>query len=163
MYRPLFYYMAKIEELEKKTAEVLAELGLELVDLEYIHAQSAIVRVYMDKEGGVTIDDCANVSDRLGFAFDAAELIDTRYNLEVSSPGLDRKLKKESDFVKYSGQNIKVRLKNRVGDSRNYAGRLKGCENGVILMETATGGKTEELKIELSNIDVARIEPELKF
>ena len=141
-----------IQQILDKT---LPGLGYELVDSE-LDAHGTL-RVFIDKEGGITVEDCATVSNHLSRLF-AVEDIDYR-NLEVSSPGLDRPLKKAADFVRFSGSLIKLKTRLPVDGQKNFIGRIEGFDNDVLAL--SFDGKT--VAIELSNIDRARIKPEFKF
>ncbi len=91
---------------------VLDELGFELVDVEYLGAGGRrVLRIYMDRPGGVNLDDCARVSREISVLIDVKDLVPESYVLEVSSPGLNRRLKKEKDFVWAMGKKVKVRMK----------------------------------------------------
>lgn len=141
-----------IQQILDKT---LPGLGYELVDSE-LDAHGTL-RVFIDKEGGITVEDCATVSNHLSRLF-AVEDIDY-CNLEVSSPGLDRPLKKAADFVRFSGSLIKLKTRLPVDGQKNFIGRIEGFDNDVLAL--SFDGKT--VAIELSNIDRARIKPEFKF
>lgn len=141
-----------IQNILEKT---LPGLGYELVDHE-LTAQGTL-RVFIDKEGGITVEDCATVSNHLSRLF-MVEDIDYK-NLEISSPGLDRPLKKAADFIRFSGSLVKVKTRLPVEGQKNFIGRIESFENNVLKL--AFDGKTAE--IELNNIDKARIKPEFKF
>jgi ribosome maturation factor RimP len=113
-----------------------------------------VLRVYLDKPGGVSLDDCAYFSDRIGSLLDSQNAIDRAYVLEVSSPGLDRVIKKEKDFERFAGKMIKVRLKVPENGQRNFKGRLLGLTNGNILLED--GERRVELPLAL--LDEARLD-----
>ncbi len=136
--------MAKGSNTEQKVLPLLEpiieENGLELVDLEFVkEGVNWYLRVYIDKEGGVTIDDCEGVSRALEAKLDAEDPIEQAYILEVSSPGIDRPLKKEADFVKYRGEIIDVKLYKPQDGSKQFQGRLLGLEDGVLSIEEETG------------------------
>lgn len=136
--------MAKPNNTEAKVlpilTPILAESGLELVDLEFVkEGVNWYLRVYIDKDGGVTIDDCERVSRALEARLDEEDPIAQAYILEVSSPGLDRPLKKEADFVKYRGEIIDVKLYQQKNGSKQYQGKLLGLENGVLSLEEENG------------------------
>ncbi len=136
--------MAKPNNTEAKVlpilTPILAESGLELVDLEFVkEGINWYLRVYIDKDGGVTIDDCERVSRALEARLDEEDPIAQAYILEVSSPGLDRPLKKEADFVKYRGEIIDVKLYQQKNGSKQYQGKLLGLENGVLSLEEENG------------------------
>jgi ribosome maturation factor RimP len=104
---------------------ILEELGIELVDVEYLSDRGRwTLRIYIDREGGVTIDDCAKVSNELGDLIDIKNIIEHEYVMEVSSPGLNRPLKKEADFIRVIGKKIKVRTRMPLKGQRNFIGIL---------------------------------------
>ena len=136
--------MAKANNTELKVLPLLEPIveanGLELVDLEFVkEGVNWYLRVYIDKEGGVTLDDCEVVSRTLEAKLDEKDPIEQAYILEVSSPGLDRPLKKEADFVKFQGEIIDVKLYKAVNGSKQYQGKLLGLENGMLSIEEDNG------------------------
>ena len=136
--------MAKANNTELKVLPLLEPIveanGLELVDLEFVkEGVNWYLRVYIDKDGGVNIDDCELVSRALETKLDEKDPIEQAYILEVSSPGIDRPLKKEADFVKYQGEIIDVKLYKAVNGSKQYQGKLLGLENGVLSIEEENG------------------------
>ena len=115
--------------------------GFSLVDVEYKRERGGwVLRVFIDKEGGVTLDDCARVSREFGQLLDVEDIIPTSYQLEVSSPGLDRPLKKEEDFVKYSGRKVRIKTKEQVSGRRNFKGALLGCTEGKVMVKVEGSG-----------------------
>ncbi|UCF56920.1 MAG: ribosome maturation factor RimP [Deltaproteobacteria bacterium] len=115
---------------------ILDEMGFELVDVEYLSKYGRwVLRLYIDKEGGVTIDDCARVSGEIGDLIDVRDIIKHEYILEVSSPGLNRPLKKERDFIRATGKRVKVRMVTPVNGRRNFTGYLKNFEDGTLYVE----------------------------
>ena len=131
--------MAKPNNTEAKVP-IIAEKGLELVDLEFVkEGVNWYLRVYIDKDGGVNIDDCEAVSRALEVKLDEKDPIEQAYILEVSSPGIDRPLKKDADFVKYQGEIIDVKLYKAQDGSKQYQGRLLGLEDGVLSIEEENG------------------------
>lgn len=141
-----------IQNILEKT---LPGLGYELVDFE-LTAQGTL-RVFIDKEGGITVEDCATVSNHLSRVF-MVEDVDYKH-LEISSPGLDRPLKKAADFVRFTGEQAKIKTRLPIEGQKNFIGRIDGCENDIV--RVAFDGKVVD--IELSNIDKARLKPEFKF
>ena len=136
--------MAKANNTELKVLPLLEPIveanNLELVDLEFVkEGVNWYLRVYIDKEGGVTLDDCEVVSRTLEAKLDEKDPIEQAYILEVSSPGLDRPLKKEADFVKFQGEIIDVKLYKAVNGSKQYQGKLLGLENGMLSIEEDNG------------------------
>lgn len=135
--------------------KTLPGLGYEAVDCE-LTAQG-VLRVFIDKEGGITVEDCAVVSNHLSRVF-MVEDVDYKH-LEISSPGLDRVLKKPQDFIRFSGSLIKLKTRLPVEGQKNFIGRIESFEDGVLRL--SFDGKTAEIAFE--NIDKARIKPEFKF
>ncbi|MDD3395181.1 MAG: ribosome maturation factor RimP [Clostridia bacterium] len=132
--------MAKVSNAEKKIMPflepIVAERNLELVDFEFVkEGANWYLRVYIDKEGGVDIEDCESVSRALEAELDADDPIEQAYILEVSSPGIDRPLKKDADFEKYRGEIIEIKLYKAIEGQKQFQGELLGLENGVISIE----------------------------
>jgi ribosome maturation factor RimP len=116
---------------------ILGELGFELIDVEYMSDRGRwVLRLYIDREGGVTIDDCAKVSNELGDLIDIKNIIEHVYVLEVSSPGLNRPLKKEADFLRVIGKKVKVRTKTPLKGQRNYMGVLKDFKEHELYIQS---------------------------
>ena len=135
----------------------LPGLSYELVDFE-LTAQGTL-RVFIDKEGGITVEDCATVSNHLSRVF-MVEDVDYK-NLEISSPGLDRPLKKASDFVRFAGSQAKIKTRLPVDGQKNFIGRIESFDEATQMITLSFDGKV--VQIELSNVDKARIKPEFKF
>lgn len=133
----------------------LAGMGYELVDVEQ-SAPGKLIRVFVDKKNSaITLDDCVAISNHLGQLL-AVEDID--YNrLEVSSPGLDRPLKKKADFIRFTGETVRIKLRIAWQGQKNFVGLLKEVKDDTLMLET--DGKT--LQIELGNLDKARLVPKL--
>lgn len=133
----------------------IAGMGYELVDIDQ-SAPGRLLRVFVDKkEGSITLDDCVAISNHLSQLL-AVENID--YNrLEVSSPGLDRPLKKKADFIRYMGESARVRLRIGLQGQRNFVGTLAAVDGDVLVLNV--DGKL--LQIELSNLEKARLIPKL--
>ncbi|MFN3986338.1 MAG: ribosome maturation factor RimP [Rhodocyclaceae bacterium] len=139
-------------DIERLIEQVANGLGFELVDIE-MSPKGRLVRVFIDIERGITVDDCATVSNQLTRVFEVENIDYDR--LEVSSPGLDRPLKKQADFVRFAGQDVQVRLRMPVGNQRNFVGVLKGCDNDQVTFETDKG----ELVVPFDEIEKARLVP----
>ena len=140
-------------ELLEKT---LPAMGYELVAWD-MSPKGRLVRVFIDKPRGVNVEDCARVSNHRTRLF-AVENVDFD-RLEVSSPGLDRPLRKLADFVRFAGEEVDVRLHAPVDNTRRIKGTLRGCEDGVVLVETASGVRS----IPLDGIDKARLVPRIEW
>ncbi len=125
-----------VSEALMLVSPVLDDMGLELVDIEYLTERGRwVLRIYIDKPGGVTLDDCAEVSNEVGALLDVKDIIPTHYVLEVSSPGLDRPLKKETDFLRFVGEKIKVRMKHDIYGRKNFTGIFRRYEKGTLYVE----------------------------
>jgi ribosome maturation factor RimP len=133
--------------------ETLQGLGYELVDLE--SSRGGLVRIFIDSPRGISVEDCARVSNHLTRAF-AVEGIDYE-RLEVSSPGLDRPLKRIEDYGRFAGQKASVRLRLPRDGRRRFEGLLAGVEEGNVLLEV----EGEQLRIAFAEIDRARLIPEI--
>ncbi len=141
-------------DLQALVESTVQGLGYELVDFE-ISQRGKMLRVFLDKPGGITIDDCAQVSNHLSRLL-AVELDYDYDRLEVSSPGLDRPLKKESDFVRFAGQKVQLKLRIPLEGRKNFIGMLQGIEAGDVQLDV-DGVKTA---IPLSNVEKARLVPQ---
>ncbi len=139
-------------ELAQIIEQAVVGLGYELVDFE-TSPRARLLRVFIDQPSGVTIDDCTRVSNHLTRLF-AVENIDYD-RLEVSSPGLDRPLKKAADFERFAGQEAQLRLRLAVNGQRNFTGVLAGVEEGKLRLDC--GGTTHSF--ELAQVEKARLVP----
>jgi len=149
----------EIMDRVKAVAEsLLITEDMELVDIEYRREPLGwVLRLFIDKRGGVTLEDCTRVSQEMGRSLDVEDFISNPYHLEVSSPGLDRPLKNERDFIRFSERRIRVKTIDPIGKQKSFKGKLRACVEGRIEMETE-GGIVE---IPLSNIARANLEVEL--
>ncbi len=131
--------LGNIQEKIAKIAErVASSEGIELVEVECKgNTGSRFVRVFIDKPGGVNHTDCELISRQVGTILDVEEIVPGRYTLEVSSPGLDRKLLKESDYKRFSGKKVQIKLQQPVDGRRQFTGRLRDCERGEVAVELA--------------------------
>jgi ribosome maturation factor RimP len=143
-----------VEQVLRLLEPILEDIGFELVDLEYLMERGRwVLRLYIDREKGVTLDDCARVSREMGDVMDVHDLIPHRYVLEVSSPGLNRPLRKDRDFEGAVGKKIKVRTAVPVGGRRNFTGTLTGFREGNLLMET----NGQEVTLARSEVEKANL------
>ena len=125
-----------IERVHRLVGPVLLSEGFELVEVEYRReARAWVLRLYVDKERGITLDDCAQISREIGRNLDVEDFIMTPYVLEVSSPGLTRSLKTEKDFMKYRDHLVKVTTNQPIDNRRQIMGRLRGVEQGQVQIE----------------------------
>lgn len=132
--------------------QVVNGLGFELVDVE-LSPKGRLLRVFIDIERGITVDDCATVSNQLTRVFEVENVDYDR--LEVSSPGLDRPLKKLADFERFAGHEIQLRLSVPVGNQRNFVGVLEGVRDGAIALTTEKG----EMLLPFDDVEKARLVP----
>lgn len=129
--------MSKREIYEQKTEEILLpiveEYGFELVDVEYVKEGSTwYLRAYIDKPGGINIDDCEKVSRRLSDILDEKDYMDDAYIMEVSSPGLGRPLKKEKDFKRSLGEEVEIRTYRMMDKQKEFFGILKDYDDSTV-------------------------------
>ena len=142
-----------VKDREDWLRETLGSLGYELVDLE--SSRGGLVRIFIDSPHGISVEDCARVSNHLTRVF-AVEGVDYE-RLEVSSPGLDRPLKRLEDYARFAGQVASVRLKLPRDGRRRYEGRLEGVEGGSVVMDV----EGERCSFAIGDIDRARLVPEV--
>ncbi|MGH7889957.1 MAG: ribosome maturation factor RimP, partial [Thermodesulfobacteriota bacterium] len=115
---------------------LLMEEGLELFDIQYRReGRGKILRIFIDKQGGVTIGDCTKISRELSTLLDVHNIVPGPYTLEVSSPGLDRPLKKPGDFERFKGKMVKIRTDRDIQERRVFVGRLLDFMNGIASVE----------------------------
>jgi ribosome maturation factor RimP len=136
------------ERLQQMLEPVIESLGYELLLLEYAPSHNALLRLYIDSPGGITLDDCEKVSREVSGVLDVENPISSNYRLEVSSPGLDRPLVKVSHFERYVGQEIKVQLLQPVAGRRRFAGNR-------LTLRTLDG----DVELDISSIERARLVP----
>ena len=156
--------MARDEVVDRVTAlaeNLLHSQGMELVDIEYKReGRHMVLRLFVDKTGGVTLDDCALVSRELSEILDVEDFIGENYTLEVSSPGLNRPLKKESDYERYRGRLLKIRTYELVEDEagnrrKTFLGDLEDLADGVVTLRLREG---QVARIPLAKIAKANLE-----
>ena len=154
--------MSKRENYEARTEELLKPIaeanGVDIYDVEYVEeAGEWYLRAYIDKEGGVTIDDCEAVSRALSDALDNPEFIEDAYYLEVSSPGLGRTLKKDRHFEKSIGMEVDVKTFKPVDGSKEFTGTLKSFDKDTVTLMIL------EKEVSFSRKDIAKINLTLDF
>jgi len=148
-----------LEKIRTMAERVSSSEGLALVDVELKGGQTnALLRIYIDKPGGISHADCQLVSEQMSALLDVEDLIPGSYTLEVSSPGLDRKLTKPSDYVHFAGRRARLVLREPMGSEKVVEGRLAGFEAGRVRLDLGEGGLKE---LELSNIQKARLVVEI--
>ena len=134
---------------------VVTDTGFELYDLTFVkEGPNWYLRVFIDKDGGVTIDDCETISRAVEKVLDDMDPIEQSYILEVSSPGIDRPLKKDADFVRYKGSKVDVKLYNPQNKRKEFTGMLEGLQDGNI---TIIDGSGNTLRFPKSNVAMCRL------
>ena len=155
--------MAKVKDIEKAASEIAEkiaeEAGCQLVDAEYVkEGPNKYLRLYVDKEGGVTIDDCENISRSMEKVLDEKDFIEDAYILEVSSPGIDRPLKKKEDFEKYKGELVDVKLYKALNGRKEYQGTLEGLtDDDTVIISGEDGTRYEFSRKETASVRLAVI------
>ena len=143
----------RIRRLIEKTVE---SQGYELVEAEIKGAgNNSVLRIFIDKPAGISHHDCELVSEQVGTVLDVEDLIPSAYTLEVSSPGLERKLVKESDYTRFDGKLARIQTRIPLNQQRVFRGRLQGFQNGKVRLELPKG---DVLEIPLDVIQEARLE-----
>ena len=139
------------EELEPE----LVEMGYELIEVEYVrHGRSGRLTLFIDREGGVTIDDCTSASRQVSAVLDKDDYIESQYTLEVSSPGIARPLRKRKDFERFTGERIKVKTVTPVEGRSRFAGELMGYSDGMVTVRT----DGMDYRIHLENVKRAHLD-----
>lgn len=152
--------MAKKEVYEEKTEKlimpVIEQNQFELVDVEFVKEGSNwYLRLYVDKEGGITIDDCELVSRAMSDILDREDYIEESYILEVSSPGLGRPLKKDKDFVRSIGSEVEIRLYKPMEKQKEFTGILKSFDKEHVVIEPEDGSEKSFLRSDIALIRLA--------
>lgn len=168
--KPLFFARKAVFKVMKATPEAALEgrvreiasrvaegsgLALELVEIGRMGGRRT-VKLTIDREGGVNLDDCADFSRRVGAYLEAEDPIPGPYSLEVSSPGLDRRLVRLSDYERFQGQTARLTLEAPIEGRRNFKGRLAGLDGQEILLEIE-GGRT--VRLPFDSVEMARLVP----
>ena len=159
--RPLFYLIRMAETVVERVwalAEPLvAHEGLEIVDVEFRReGRGTVLRLFLDREGGVTLDDLARLSRQLGDVFDVHDAVPGAYTLEVSSPGINRRLRRPDHFRRYLGETVRVRTVAPVEGRRNFHGKLADVGTDGITVDVSSGAQF----IRFADIAQAHYEPE---
>ena len=146
----------ELEQIRRIVGEIAERESYELVDIELKGAgPDRVLQVFIDREGGVSVGDCGFISGQIGTVLDVEDLIPSSYTLEVSSPGLDRKLVKESDFNRFQGRLAKVQTRLPLDNQKVFRGRIQGLADNRLQLESQSG---ELLEIPLDVVAEARLE-----
>ena len=152
--------MTKRENYEQRTEKFLLPLmeehGFELVDVEFVKEAGVwYLRAYIDKEGGIAVDDCEVISRKVSDWLDKEDFIDESYILEVSSPGLGRPLKKEKDFARSIGKDVEVRLSKALNKSKEYTGALEAYDKESVTLKMEDGSQMTFQRADIALIRLA--------
>lgn len=168
-----------VERVREIADRVAASSGLEIVDVEFLGGGKArMLRVFLDKPAagndplaGVTHEDCAKFSREFGTILDVEDVMPGAYTLEVSSPGLDRKLVKAADFTRFTGSRLKLTTRQPVDNNRHFEGRLERFENGRLTLDLSVASHKsrkkmreaagQKIEIEFANVEKANLVPEI--
>ena len=168
-----------VERVREIAERVAASSGLEVVEVEIVGGGKArMLRVFLDKASagtdplaGVTHEDCANFSREFGTILDVEDAMPGSYTLEVSSPGLDRKLIKAADFTRFTGSRMKLTTRQPVDNNRHFEGRLESFKDGKLTMDLSVASHKsrkkmgavagEKIEIEFANVEKANLVPEI--
>ncbi|CAH0256675.1 MULTISPECIES: ribosome maturation factor RimP [Peribacillus] len=146
------------EVVEELALPILEELQLELVEVEYVkEGKSWFLRVYIDKETGVDIEDCGNVSEKLSEKLDEVDPIPQNYFLEVSSPGAERPLKKEKDFLNAIGKNVYIKTYEPILDEKEFEGTLTSFDGAEVTLEVRIKTRKKTIVIPFEKVAKARL------
>jgi ribosome maturation factor RimP len=160
-----------IDRVRGVAERVAASSGLEIVEVELRGSGgNRMLRIFIDKPGGVTHEDCANLSREVGTILDVEDIVPGgQYLLEVSSPGLDRKLTSPADFSRFAGSRIKLTTRQPVNGNRHFEGKLEKFEDGRLTLDVSGPSKKkkaqglipQKLEVELTNVEKANLVPEI--
>ncbi|HZK18149.1 MAG TPA: ribosome maturation factor RimP [Clostridia bacterium] len=151
----------KVTDIVENLAEPTADLcGVEVVDVEFVkEGANWFLRIYIDAPGGVTLDHCERFSKEIDMVLDEKDPIKQSYHLEVSSPGLERPIKKEKDFLRFKGSTIKVKTFASINNQKNFTGIIKDTESHVLVLDV----DGREVNIPLEQIAKARLVPDFDW
>ena len=153
-----------LDQVREIAQRVVGSQGLELWDIEFRGGgKSRMLRLYIDKPEGVTHEDCATVSREIGTILDVEDAIPGSYTLEVSSPGLDRKLRGAADYERFAGSKIKLLTRELVENQKHFEGRLEGLQDGLVVVALGGSKKHEPrtVRIPLEQVERANLVPEI--
>ena len=166
-----------VERVREIANRVASSQGLEVIDIEFLGGGKArMLRVFLDKPGidplaGVTHQDCASFSREFGTILDVEDVMPSSYTLEVSSPGLDRKLVKAADFVRFTGSRLKLMTRQPVNNNRHFEGRLESFQDGRLTLDLSVASHKsrkkmgdaagKRIEIEFANVEKANLVPEI--
>ena len=160
----------EIDKVRGIAERVAVSSGLEVVEVELRGGGKArMLRIVIDKPAGITHEDCANLSREVGTILDVEDAIPGSYTLEVSSPGLDRKLIRPADYERFTGSRVKLTTQQPVNGNRHFEGRLESFQQGRLTLDLSAAkkkrrpepGASEKVEIDLANVEKANLVPEI--
>ncbi len=147
-----------VESIIEISEPVIKDEGLELVDVEYKKVgKTWTLRVFIDREQGITVDDCQKISRQIEDIIEIDDLISNPFVLEVSSPGLDRPLKKEKDFLRFKNKSVRVNTFSPIGNRKKFRGIIQDCKNQILFLDE------EGVSIEISLDKISQAKPIIEF
>ncbi len=136
---------------------VVNGMGYDLIEIEYLpNPKHGVLRLYIDKEEGIKVEDCSAVSHQISALIDVEDAVPGQYNLEISSPGMDRPLRRIQDFQRFSGEVVKLKTSMEIDGRRNYKGTLLGVDDDQVVVEC----EDTEVRLPITAIDKARLVPD---
>lgn len=146
----------KMNRLWELFEPVVTGMGYELIEIEYVpNPKYGVLRLYIDSENGILIDDCSDVSHQISALIDVEDPLPGSFNLEISSPGMDRPLRKMQDFVRFEGEQVKIKTTVPQEGQRNFTGVIGPIEDDALLLEC----DDRKVRLPMSMIDKARLVP----
>ncbi|MBP2260328.1 ribosome maturation factor RimP [Pseudomonas sp. BP8] len=147
---------SKLEQLQDLLAPVVEALGFQCWGIEFVsQGKHSVLRIYIEKDGGIMVDDCAKVSHQVSGVLDVEDPISSEYTLEVSSPGMERPLFTLEQFASYAGEQVKIKLRSPFEGRRNFQGLLRGVEDQDVIVQV----DDQEFLLPIDSIDKANIIP----
>jgi ribosome maturation factor RimP len=151
--------MIKAKKIESLLEPIAIKKGYELVDVQYVKENGDwVVRIFIDKNGGVAMSDCEKMSMLFGVALDESNILKNFYVLEISSPGFNKILKKEESFKRFIGSKIKLRTVEPISNQKNFLGNLLDCKDGKIKIDDVSNGI-----FEINFLDIKKVNVETEF
>lgn len=151
--------MSLMKQIEDLLSPIATKETIEIVDIEYLKENGQqVLRIYIDQESGINLDDCTKMSHLFGVKLDETDIIKEEYVLEISSPGIDRILKKEKDFIRFKGFKINVTTTVAINSQKHFSGKLMAVDGNKIVVDDVTN---RIIEIEIINIIRAKVDPEI--
>lgn len=143
-----------VDTIEAFAEPLLADMGIELVEVQYKREGNRwVLRFFIDKEDGITLDDCASASREVSAYLEVEDVMDHAYSLEVSSPGAERPLKKEKDFVRFAEKKARIKMREPIEEQRIFIGILHGVEHGSVILDQ----DGQKILLDIAEISKARL------